>query len=200
LGPNSYAVHGTAQVDDGALRNCIGHHVWRAYGHCLGDLKPSSTYISVANGHEVRCDGAWSGEVRIGGTTSFTHFEVFDCSHAFNIILGKPWLQEVHAVHDYATDTIQIPTTPANTTITNITDLKQPTDTTTDATNAADMDQTADVTETPPTPNINVILPPNNCTLTQTPTPPKSLDSLLSDEMQHIEHLHQENNQWAESQ
>src|SRR6202050_5532676 len=56
LGPNSYAVRRTAQVDDGAIRNCIGRHVWSAYGHCLVELKPSPTYISVANGHEVRCD------------------------------------------------------------------------------------------------------------------------------------------------
>src|SRR6202050_649291 len=199
LGPNSYAVRGTAQVDDGAMRNCIGRHVWSAYGHCLGELKPSPTYISVANGHEVRCDGAWSGEIRIGGTTSFTHFEVFDCGYAFDIILGKPWLQEVHAVHDYATDTIQIPSTLANTTITNITNLEQPMDMTTDATGAANTDQTAGVMETPPTPNVNMILPPNGCTLAQTTITPKSLDDLLSDEMQRIEHLHKENNQWAES-
>ena len=64
LNKNSYAVHATAQVDDGAMRNCIGHHIWHSYGHCLRELKPSVMQISIASGHEVPCDGTWSGEVQ----------------------------------------------------------------------------------------------------------------------------------------
>jgi hypothetical protein len=109
LSKDSYVVRATAQVDDGAMRNCIGRHVWHAYGHCLGELESSPTRIGVANGQEIISDSTWSGEVRIGGTTSHTHFEVFNCGQAFNVILGKLWLQEVRAVHDYASDTIRIP-------------------------------------------------------------------------------------------
>ena len=35
-------------------------------------------------------------------------FKFFDCKGTFNIILGKPWLREVRAQHDYTTDKIVI--------------------------------------------------------------------------------------------
>jgi hypothetical protein len=181
LNKNSYAVRATAQVDDGAMRNCIGHHIWHSYGHCLRELKPSVTQISVASGHEVPCDGTWSGEVWIGGTTSFTHFEVFDCGYAFNIILGKPWLQEVRAIHNYATDTIRIPMELSHTTITNTLETEQ------------------DVVMAERIPILDIhpsLVSPYD---TNTMEPHRSLDDLISDEMQRIEHLHKEEGRWAES-
>ncbi|KZP09306.1 hypothetical protein FIBSPDRAFT_760125, partial [Athelia psychrophila] len=108
LGPKDYAVRSTAQVDNGAMRNCIGLHIWNAYGICLGNLTPTTTSVTVANNQAVHCVGTWSGTVRIGGTESHTHFLVFDCGRAFDIILGKPWLHEVRGVHDYRTDVIEI--------------------------------------------------------------------------------------------
>lgn len=79
LGPQDYAVRTTAQVDNGAMRNCIGLHIWKAYGICMGKLTPTTTSVCVANNQKVRCAGTWSGKVRIGGTESYTHFLVFDC-------------------------------------------------------------------------------------------------------------------------
>lgn len=109
-GPSQYPVRATAQVDDGAMRNCIGLHIWIAYGHCLGELTPTALRVSVANNKIIQCAGLWSGEVNIGGTISYTHFVVFDCDGAFDVILGKPWLNEVNAMHNYRTDTIVINT------------------------------------------------------------------------------------------
>ena len=37
-----------------------------------------------------------------------SHFEIFDCKGAFDVILGKPWLREVRAQHDYVMDSITI--------------------------------------------------------------------------------------------
>lgn len=108
LGPKDYAVRSTAQVDNGAIRNCIGLHIWKAYGLCLGNLTPTTTRVSVANNSKVQCAGTWSGRVRIGGTESLTHFLVFECNKAFDVILGKPWLHEVRAIHNYIADVIEI--------------------------------------------------------------------------------------------
>ena len=118
-GPSQYPVRATAQVDDGAMRNCIGLHVWHSYGHCLGTLMPTTLRVSVANSNTIPCAGLWSGEVKIRGTSSFTHFVVFECGGAFDVILGKPWLHEVNAIHDYRTDTITISTNTSQTTIEN---------------------------------------------------------------------------------
>jgi hypothetical protein len=109
-GPSKYSVRATAQVDNGAMRNCIGLHIWKSYGHCLGELTPTKTKISVANNQRIVCVGQWTGEVYLGGTKSVTHFLVFDYRGAFDVILGKPWLHEVCTIHDYATDTIIINT------------------------------------------------------------------------------------------
>ena len=118
-GPSQYPVRVTVQVDNGAMRNCIGLHIWNTYGHCLGTLTPTMLKVSVANNNTILCAGLWSGEVNIGGTTSHTHFTVFNCGSAFDVILGKPWLHEGNAMHDGKMDTIVISTDATQTTITN---------------------------------------------------------------------------------
>jgi hypothetical protein len=95
-GPSRYAVRATAQVDDGAMQNCIGQHIWESYSHCLGPLSTTDTRISVANNAEIQCTGSWTGDVSLGGMKFQTHFMIFDCQGAFDIILGKPWFKAEH--------------------------------------------------------------------------------------------------------
>jgi hypothetical protein len=52
-GPDNYVVRATGQIDDGAMRNCISKRRRIQYGHCLSELQPSSTRISIANGVEI---------------------------------------------------------------------------------------------------------------------------------------------------
>ncbi|KAF8056987.1 hypothetical protein FPV67DRAFT_1401614, partial [Lyophyllum atratum] len=107
-GPAGEIVRATGQVDDGAMRNCISWRRWRGYGHLLGmdSLQPSRLRIGVANGSKTSSMGTWTGVVKVGGTTVTTTFEVFDCGNAFDVILGKPWLKQMRAIHDYETDHI----------------------------------------------------------------------------------------------
>src|SRR6202040_4335272 len=118
-GPSQYSVRAMAQVDDGAMHNCIGLHIWNSYGHCLGTLTPTTLRVSIANNQTIPCTGLWSGEVSIGGTRFHTHFAVEDCKMAFNVILGKLWLEEVDATHHCKTDTITINTNPTRIVIDN---------------------------------------------------------------------------------
>ena len=106
-GPNSITVK--AQVDDGATRNCIGRHIWQQSSPTLGSLATIPLRLSVANNQVIPCDGLWYGEVTIGQVKMTTYFVVFDCQGAFDVILGKPWLVETGAHHDYKTNTITIP-------------------------------------------------------------------------------------------
>lgn len=46
----------------------------------------------------------------VGGTSAMATFKVFDCGGAFDVMLGKPWLHEVCATHNYFTDTDTIRT------------------------------------------------------------------------------------------
>ncbi|KAJ7114206.1 hypothetical protein C8R43DRAFT_840174, partial [Mycena crocata] len=110
LGPNGEVVRATAQVDDGAMKNCISKRRWIAYGHCLSPLVPSTTRIRVASGRRLIPIGKWYGYVQVGGVRVQAWFEVFDCSDAFDVILGKPWLHTVRGMHDYDADQIHIRT------------------------------------------------------------------------------------------
>jgi hypothetical protein len=159
------------------MRNCIGLHIWNSYGHCLGTLTPTTLNVSVANNQTIPCMGMWSGEVSIGGTNSRTHFAVFDCKGAFDVILGKPWLREVDAVHYYKTDTITIN---AGTTQTTIDNAEQNTN---DSPNLA------------PT---SVITPYDQPT-DLNPTPEQSLDVLLEAEARRINTLHRSQSRFTES-
>jgi hypothetical protein len=45
--------------------------------------------------------GMWTGPVKVSNTEAISDFEVFDCQGAFDVILGKPWLWDICAIHDY---------------------------------------------------------------------------------------------------
>ncbi|KAJ7866944.1 hypothetical protein B0H14DRAFT_2291338, partial [Mycena olivaceomarginata] len=70
----------------------------------------STTRLAVANGKRIWPEGQWCGEVAVGGVRVQASFEVFDCGGAFDVILGKPWLHSVRAIHTYDTDEIRIRT------------------------------------------------------------------------------------------
>jgi hypothetical protein len=107
-GKTGAIVRATGQIDDGAMKNCISLEKWERYGHCLDVLRNSQTIISVTNSTEIESKGRWTGIVQVGEMGALSHFEVFDCKGAFDVILGKPWLRAVRAQHDYITDKITI--------------------------------------------------------------------------------------------
>ncbi|KAJ6620066.1 hypothetical protein B0H10DRAFT_1665769, partial [Mycena sp. CBHHK59/15] len=108
IGPNGAIVRVTAQVDNGTMHNCISLARWKAYGHCLSPLVPSTRALGVANGETFWPDGRWYGVVAVGGVQAAGWFEVFQSNGAFDLILGKPWLHSIRAIHDYETDEIRI--------------------------------------------------------------------------------------------
>lgn len=84
-------------------------------------MAPSRTWIKVVNDARIKSLGRWTGKVKVGGIEAESTFKVFDCQGAFDIILGKPWLRKVCAVHDYSTDTIIIGTDSHQEALTNLT-------------------------------------------------------------------------------
>jgi hypothetical protein len=124
-GKKGTIVRATGQVDDGAMKNCISWKRWERYGHCLDALTESKIIVSVANATEIKSMGSWTGVVQVGETGASSSFEVFDCKDAFDVILGKPWLKDVRAQHDYVTDEITIGTAGKQEVITNLLDTKK---------------------------------------------------------------------------
>jgi len=58
--------------------------------------------------HRIASEGRWSGTVNIAGAETTQSFEIFNSNGAFQVILGKPWLRGIQAVHKYETDLITI--------------------------------------------------------------------------------------------
>src|SRR6266436_8323340 len=108
-GTHGNVVRATGQVDNGAMRNCISKRRWDAYGHCLSALSPTTTRISIANNVVIIPIGRWFGRITICGIGAYSWFEVFESHRAFDVILGKPWLHQLKAIHDYGNDQIRIP-------------------------------------------------------------------------------------------
>ena len=46
--------------------------------------------------------------MEMGGIAKWGHWEVIDLGGAAKMILGRPWLRDIAAVHDYSTDVIHI--------------------------------------------------------------------------------------------
>ena len=59
------------------------------------------------------------GTIDVAGTEMTQSCEVFKSNGAFQVILGKPWLRSVQAIHKYDTDEITIQVQGQTTTITN---------------------------------------------------------------------------------
>ena len=119
MGPGNYSVQATDQVGDRAMRNCISKECWDQYSHCLPALHPSSTHIKVTNSTKLKLLGKWFGTIHVSGVSAASWFEVFDSHRAFDVILGKPWLTQVKATHNYGTDQLFITTNSTTDTLSN---------------------------------------------------------------------------------
>src|SRR6266481_10057409 len=113
-----------AVIDGSAMRNTICTTKWHAQKHRLAPLSPSKTTLCVADNHHIPSEGRWTGIVDIAGTEAMQSFEVFNSRGTFQIILGKPWLSYVQAVHRYNTDWITFQTQGRETTISNDDDVQ----------------------------------------------------------------------------
>ncbi|KAF8521496.1 hypothetical protein JB92DRAFT_2661839, partial [Gautieria morchelliformis] len=108
-----------AVIDGGAMRNTICSSKWREWEHRLGPKTESDTTLRVADNHRIKSKGRWKGEVTVAEVPREQSFEIFESNGSFDIILGKPWLQAVEAIHEYGPDQITIGNRDKTATITN---------------------------------------------------------------------------------
>ena len=116
-----------AVIDGGAMKNTMCSMTWQAHGHRLTELSPSRVTFSVADNHRIPSQGKWTGTIDVASMETTQTLEVFDSNGAFQVILGKPWLQHVHAVHKFETDEITIQVGGHTKTIRNNADLGETT-------------------------------------------------------------------------
>ncbi|KAJ7177153.1 hypothetical protein C8R46DRAFT_834690, partial [Mycena filopes] len=100
-------IHVTALIDGGASRNIIDTAFHRGVAEKLGALLEGADLRS-AGGYRLPTLGAWRGVVDAGGARRMAHWEIVDLKGAVEMILGRSWLRDVGAVHDYASDEIVV--------------------------------------------------------------------------------------------
>jgi len=99
--------------------NVIDKPMFMKSANRLTQLTPSSRTLRMADGHLVASMGVWTGNITIGSVKCKSTFEVLDSGGAWAALIGKPLLEQLKAIHDYAMDTITIPQGDTSTTITN---------------------------------------------------------------------------------
>ncbi|KAG1781306.1 hypothetical protein EV702DRAFT_1193483 [Suillus placidus] len=98
-----------AHVDDGAMINAIDTKAFLKASGRLSALQSSQQTLRMANGSIESSQGVWEGDIKWGNTKAHAIFEVFPSGNAWKVLIGKPLLEHLKVVHDYATDVITIP-------------------------------------------------------------------------------------------
>ncbi|KAF8492473.1 hypothetical protein JB92DRAFT_2751694 [Gautieria morchelliformis] len=107
-GSHGQVIRAQAVVDGGAMRNTMCALRWDQWKRRMTPTRTSEVTLRVADNHKIRSKGCWVGEVTVANITKTQSFEIFESHGAFEVILGKPWLQAVKAMHDYEADKLNI--------------------------------------------------------------------------------------------
>ena len=73
----------------------------------MGELEEGEDLVGAGGNRLLTC-GAWREKVETGGVVKWAHWEIIDLGGSAKMILGRPWLRDIGAVHNYLTDVIHI--------------------------------------------------------------------------------------------
>jgi hypothetical protein len=108
-GPQGEKIRILAIVDNGAMINAIDTAAFQQIARRLSLLSPSSRTLRMADGSLVSSTGVWTGTISWGPINIQTAFEVFPSGGSWCMLIGKPLLEQVRAIHDYSSDAILLP-------------------------------------------------------------------------------------------
>jgi hypothetical protein len=108
-GPQGERIRILAIVNNGAMINAIDTAAHQQISRRLSLLSPSSRTLRMADGSLVPSTGVWSGTIFWGPISVQTLFKVFPSRGLWQMLIGKPLLEQVQAIHDYSSDAILLP-------------------------------------------------------------------------------------------
>ncbi|QRW08794.1 Retrovirus-related Pol polyprotein from transposon opus [Ceratobasidium sp. AG-Ba] len=97
-------------VDGGAMLCVLNLTVWAQVEHSLGDLRSSDVVCRMANGACVPSQGTGTATIRYEHAEWPIRFEVIDSKGAFDLLLGKDWLQTASAMQIFGSDSLSLRT------------------------------------------------------------------------------------------
>lgn len=108
-----------ALFDDGAMVNAMCTTVFEAVKHRLRGWTRSAQTLRMANGTVIPATAQWTGRIQVGTAEVQATFIVFNSGGGWAFLAGKPLLQTLNAVHDYAMDRLTVTDGKAVTTLSN---------------------------------------------------------------------------------
>ncbi|KIJ10051.1 hypothetical protein PAXINDRAFT_53842, partial [Paxillus involutus ATCC 200175] len=107
-GPQGEKVRFLAIVDNGTMINAIDTAAYQRITRRLNKLSTSTRTLRMADGSLVPSTGTWAGAFEWGTVQVTTTFEVFPSGRSWRMLIGKPLLEQLAAIHNYGTDSIHI--------------------------------------------------------------------------------------------
>lgn len=100
-----------ALFDGGAMIGAICTSIYQKIGKQLGNWKPSTRILQMANGAQAQSQATWSGKIELGRRVEEGSFEVFESGNGWEFLFGKPLLWLFQISQNFATDEITLPAT-----------------------------------------------------------------------------------------
>ncbi|KAG8731040.1 hypothetical protein FRC11_005276 [Ceratobasidium sp. 423] len=95
-------------VDGGAMLCVLDSVAWAQVEHFVGELRPSRVVCRMANGTRVMSMGTAEAEIEYRGHRWPIAFEVLDSRGAFELLIGKDWLNITGAKQDFLMDSVSL--------------------------------------------------------------------------------------------
>ncbi|KAJ3831926.1 hypothetical protein F5878DRAFT_509274, partial [Lentinula raphanica] len=97
-----------ALVDGGAMVAAMDKCYYERVKDTIGGWERSTKRLRMANGSVVSAVAQWRGKVGLQGETVEGILQVFDSGGSWEILLGKPLLHALGAVHDFRDDSLRV--------------------------------------------------------------------------------------------
>lgn len=107
-GPQGEHVRFLTVIDNGTMINAINMAAYQRIAQWLAPLGPSTHTLRMANSSLVASSGIWNGTLEWGLLCIHTTFEVFPSSSSWQMLMGKPLLEQIKVVQDYRSDSIMV--------------------------------------------------------------------------------------------
>ena len=92
----------------GAMVSAMSTAAFYKIQHQLGDTRPSTCRLRMADGAVLKAQRRWEGLIGLGNAEIIGEFEVFDSKGGWDFLLGKPLLRQFKAIHDYGADMVTV--------------------------------------------------------------------------------------------
>ncbi|KAJ7238579.1 hypothetical protein B0H12DRAFT_1025668, partial [Mycena haematopus] len=107
-GPRGERVRWNGTWDTGCDVGGMDKTWYLARAERMGELGPPKRILKMADGSHVRTYGQWTGGLEVKGVWVESVWDVFDSGGGWDVLVGKPVMAKLGAVHDIRRDIITI--------------------------------------------------------------------------------------------